>query len=870
MAHITDITLLKYLRYGGSNPTANNVRNRYRSARQFQMHETMLYLGFVRLWLNSPAEMVLTDPLGRRVGFDPTAGPTGEHYDEIPDAEYAGYALDDESAAEADSSILLMNPIEGAYDLTVYGTGAGTFTVTSQYGGADGAAVTGPTAGDVTDVGAVHDFPGFFTFVVGPDPDSEAPVTAHDCAFAGGWTNDATVAFNLTATDNKSGVASTHWIVDGGVEQSSHYYPIVVSITGEGSHTVEFWSVDMDGNVETSQTIDIGIDLTPPVTTCDRADGTYDAGTIFTFTLTDALSGPGGTAYAVDGDWASEGGQMVMTETSGTHTLEFWSTDVAGNKETPPNTISITVNPATPPVIIKQPLPQHKAVGEVARFQVYADGPGTLTYQWKKDAVDVAGETGELLTISAVEATDAGAYTCVVTNANGAVESDAADLTIKDGPVIVLAPSSQTITCGEPASVAVVAGGTGPLTYQWYLDGAAIAGATTASYELIHPLPTDAGPYTCEITGVGGTITSPSADLAVDLNNVNVYATDASCRSCFATIAEAMADVADNETIEVTGTNTHVVSTNAYTPAQNVTVDVASDAVIEFADIGAGSIFFSCTPPGSGYPCPDDPGYGQIVLNPGAVVRIAGTTTEPVQIWDTPTPQEPDPGVHDCIGLFSGLCKALDVSDNGRTVKVGVGRYSANTISREGLIGTIGLDGVSGKPSRDLSSVVSLGFQDVPLCAGSHPFFHDKSTVLKNVWFETNNDGDESWVASGSADMEFDGCIFENNVDGGGVVEATALTFTWDTQGSKTIRDCGFYGYQTALSLVDAPEEYDGIPVPLAITGCTFTDNTIDIHLPTAAAQKCGIVNNNGTGSLMYGTVTWTWADLAADPDCNP
>jgi hypothetical protein len=54
------------------------------------------------------------------------------------------------------------------------------------------------------------------------------------------------VTVSLTANDGLSGVASTYYKVDSGLEQNG----TSVTIGAEGDHTIEFWSVDNAGNVE--------------------------------------------------------------------------------------------------------------------------------------------------------------------------------------------------------------------------------------------------------------------------------------------------------------------------------------------------------------------------------------------------------------------------------------------------------------------------------------------------------------------------------------------------------------------------------------------------------------------------------------------
>lgn len=74
-------------------------------------------------------------------------------------------------------------------------------------------------------------------------------------------------------------------------------------------------------------------------------------------------------------------------------------------------------------------------------------------------------------------------------------------------------PKGNTISEGETVTLMVVAfGGTAPYTYQWNKDGAAIAGATSSSYETGVP-----GNYTCTITDARGvSVTSAVATVVIE------------------------------------------------------------------------------------------------------------------------------------------------------------------------------------------------------------------------------------------------------------------------------------------------------------------------------------------------------------------
>ncbi|HLO04253.1 MAG TPA: LecA/PA-IL family lectin, partial [Symbiobacteriaceae bacterium] len=125
--------------------------------------------------------------------------------------------------------------------------------------------------------------------VSGINVDLSAPLTT--IAAPTTWQNQD-VAVTFTATDNLSGVAATYYTVDGGAPQSGTSF----TLTGEGTHTVSFWSVDAAGNAETAHTATVLIDKTAPSISgsTDRAAnaaGWYNAAVTVTFTCADSGSG---------------------------------------------------------------------------------------------------------------------------------------------------------------------------------------------------------------------------------------------------------------------------------------------------------------------------------------------------------------------------------------------------------------------------------------------------------------------------------------------------------------------------------------------------------------------------------------------------
>ncbi|MDZ7608270.1 MAG: immunoglobulin domain-containing protein [Cyclobacteriaceae bacterium] len=75
--------------------------------------------------------------------------------------------------------------------------------------------------------------------------------------------------------------------------------------------------------------------------------------------------------------------------------------------------------------------------GSAASFTVTATGTG-LTYQWKKNGVDIVGATGSTYTIPATVTASAGTYTVVVSGTcTPGVTSSASVLTINEAPEVI-------------------------------------------------------------------------------------------------------------------------------------------------------------------------------------------------------------------------------------------------------------------------------------------------------------------------------------------------------------------------------------------------------------------------------------------------
>src|ERR1039458_5038311 len=90
-------------------------------------------------------------------------------------------------------------------------------------------------------------------------------------------------------------------------------------------------------------------------------------------------------------------------------------------------------------------------------------------------------------------------------------------------PGITVQPSNQTTVEGSNVVLSVVAGGTGPFSYQWNFNGTNILGATNATLTLTNLHPNQSGNYAVTITTPYGSITSSNASVTVIAQNILVY-----------------------------------------------------------------------------------------------------------------------------------------------------------------------------------------------------------------------------------------------------------------------------------------------------------------------------------------------------------
>jgi hypothetical protein len=139
------------------------------------------------------------------------------------------------------------------------------------------------------------------------------------------------------------------------------------------------------------------------------------------------------------------------------------------------------------PAIASQPQSQILTGGSSAALSTTVSGNGPFSYQWYQgEAPSTATPMGTNSALTVMPSVTT-SYWVNVTNACGSTASDTAIVTVCDPPAIAVQPISQTVASGSAVTLDVVASGSGPYSYQWYLGTA----PSTAN-----PIPTDDSPLT--------------------------------------------------------------------------------------------------------------------------------------------------------------------------------------------------------------------------------------------------------------------------------------------------------------------------------------------------------------------------------------
>jgi len=229
------------------------------------------------------------------------------------------------------------------------------------------------------------------------------------------------------------------------------------------------------------------------------------------------------------------------------------------------NIATITVNPV-PSVTISQT----SAVMDVGQSQTFTStvsgGMSPYSYQWYLNGGQIAGANSSSWVFTPQsEGSYNQIYVMVTDGVEGQARSNTATVTVNSLLSASISPSSVVLNVVESQLfTSTVSGGTSPYTYQWYLNGAPVSGATNPTWNFTL---TPAGLSTVYIKvkdSIAGQATSNNATVTVNIGTHDVSVTNV-------TSSKTVVGQGFNASITVTAANqgnfTEVFNVTAYANA---------------------------------------------------------------------------------------------------------------------------------------------------------------------------------------------------------------------------------------------------------------------------------------------------------------
>ncbi len=374
------------------------------------------------------------------------------------------------------------------------------------------------------------------------DPVSGQPV------ITGTPEEDQTLTADISGISDADGLGafSFQWYRDGvavGGATGSTY------VLGDGdvdaSITVEVSFTDSYGTAETTTSAAVG-----PVTNVNDSplgsvtiDNTTPAQGD-TLTASNTLSDADGLSGSISYQWYRDG-VIIAGATANTYvttqldvgtviTVEASYTDDQGTAE------SVTSAATTPITNVNDPVSGQPVIAGIAEEDQIltadtsgindVDGLGTFNYQWYRDGVAISGATASTYLLGDADVDANITVQVYYTDGQGSAESTVSAavgpvVNVNDLPMGSVTIDNTTPAQGDTLTVSNTLtdadGLSGPITYQWFRDGIAIAGATANSYVATQ---TDVGTVitvTATYTDDQGTAESVTSAGTAPVTNVN-------------------------------------------------------------------------------------------------------------------------------------------------------------------------------------------------------------------------------------------------------------------------------------------------------------------------------------------------------------
>ncbi|PYB68153.1 hypothetical protein DMB44_05380 [Thermoplasma sp. Kam2015] len=299
------------------------------------------------------------------------------------------------------------------------------------------------------------------------------------------------------------------------VGSSTYTTPAFNTTFSAGTYTVDLTGKDgigVSGSASATETVNAD-----PSVSISSSQNPTDVGNSITFTAS-ASGGTGSYSY----QWYLNG-NPVSGATSSTYTTSFSSSgtyniyvvvhDGIGNSAQS-NTITETVNPDPSVSISSSQNPTD--VGNSVTFTASASGgTGAFSYTWYLNGAVQSSTTSTFST----SFSSPGTYYVNVTIKDSVGDSASYSFTetVYSDPSVSITSSQNPTDIGNSVTfTASPSGGSGSYTYQWYLNGAAVSGATSSTYTTSFSSSGSDSVYVIIKDSVGNSATSNTIDETVN------------------------------------------------------------------------------------------------------------------------------------------------------------------------------------------------------------------------------------------------------------------------------------------------------------------------------------------------------------------
>lgn len=324
----------------------------------------------------------------------------------------------------------------------------------------------------------------------------------------------------VTAAVGTDSATVTYPYIDATPTATLTCVPPSGSVFAAGTHEVQCTLTYGENILSNSFTVTV---LVPPYVTNQTASLLTLAGSNVTLSVSGIGTLPMDYQWYFDGN-AISGNTNASLTISNVQAANGGSYQVVLNNEAGSSTnqpILLRVVPAAAQ-IVSGPESITVNAGGVAVFNAGILGSDPMTFQWYKNGSILNGAAASQLTLSNVQAADAGSYQILVSNVLGNQLSITATLSVLTAaPTFVLQPVSLGIVQSKSAEFTSRAVGSddlqNPIQYKWYFNDSLMSGQNSSNLDIASVSANNEGNYFVVASNAYGVTTSTMAQLTVYL-----------------------------------------------------------------------------------------------------------------------------------------------------------------------------------------------------------------------------------------------------------------------------------------------------------------------------------------------------------------